>query len=113
MKLPLLSDVYPFTPKLAELHNGWSEGKYFKKILKADSLKEQIDLVNTFLDDQGFKIILPSDAFESDNIYEEGNFSNRGHFDRDDCCVSTRFRSAAACSHFCRPARGHQVRGHP
>ena len=75
MKLPLLSDVYPFTPKLAELHGGWTEGKYFKRIFTADSTQEQIDLVNTFLNNQGFKIILPSDAFESDKVYEDGSFS--------------------------------------
>ncbi len=75
MKLPLLSDVYPFTPKLAELHNGWSEGKYFKRIFTADSIEEQISLINTFLNDQGFKISLPLDAFENDKVYEEGNFS--------------------------------------
>jgi hypothetical protein len=75
MKLPLLSDVYPFTPKLAELHNGWSEGKYFKRIFTSDLLQEQIDLVNAFLNEQGFKIILPSDAFDIENVYEDGSLS--------------------------------------
>jgi NTP pyrophosphatase (non-canonical NTP hydrolase) len=74
MKLPLLSDVYPFSPRLAELYNGWTEGKYFKRIFKAESLEEQINLTNTFLNEQGFKIILPIDAFESDIVYEESNF---------------------------------------
>ena len=75
MKLPLISDVYPFSPKLAELYNGWSEGKYFKRIFKADTEQEQIDFINTFLSEQGFKIILPLDAFEQDKVYEVGNFS--------------------------------------
>lgn len=75
MKLPLLSDVYPFSPKLAELYNGWSEGNYFKRIFIGESLGEQIELINAFLSDQGFNIILPSDAFEIDTIYEDGNFS--------------------------------------
>jgi NTP pyrophosphatase (non-canonical NTP hydrolase) len=75
MKLPLISDVYPFTPKLAELHGGWSEGKYFKRIFSADSLQEQIDLINTFLYEQGFELFLTPDAFESDTVFEEGNFS--------------------------------------
>ncbi len=75
MKLPLISDVYPFSPKLAELYNGWTEGKYFKKIFIAESVQQQIDLINTFLSDHGFKIILPLNAFEQDKVYEEGNFS--------------------------------------
>lgn len=75
MKLPLISDVYPFTPKLAELHGGWSEGKYFKKIFTANSVQEQIEFVNGFLISQGFEIILPIDAFENDNKYYEGRFS--------------------------------------
>lgn len=75
MTLPLLSNVYPFTPKLAELHGGWSEGKYFKRIFSADSIQEQIALINTFLKEQGFKTSLPSNAFEDDTVFEESNFS--------------------------------------
>jgi NTP pyrophosphatase (non-canonical NTP hydrolase) len=75
MKLPLLSDVYPFSSKLAELYNGWSEGNYFKRTFTAESLQVQIELINAFLSDQGFNIVIPSDAFESDTVYEDGNFS--------------------------------------
>jgi NTP pyrophosphatase (non-canonical NTP hydrolase) len=75
MTLPLLSEVYPFTTKLAELHGGWSEGKYFKRIFTAASEQEQIDLINAFLNEQGFEIILPNDAFESDKVFDLGNFS--------------------------------------
>lgn len=75
MQLPLLSDIYPFTPKLAELHSGWSEGKYFKRIFSADSVQNQIDLINIFLNEQGFEIFIPSDAFEKEKVFEIGNFS--------------------------------------
>lgn len=75
MKLPLLSDLFPFTPRLAELYNGWSEGKFFKRIFIADSIQEQIYLVNTFLNEQGFEIVIPYNAFEIDKIYHEGNFT--------------------------------------
>lgn len=75
MKLPLLSHVFPFTSKLAELHGGWSEGKYFKRTFSANSLQEQIGLINVFLNEQGFELILPTNAFEIDKIYEVGDFT--------------------------------------
>jgi NTP pyrophosphatase (non-canonical NTP hydrolase) len=74
MKLPLLSAVYPFTPRLAELHNGWSEGKYFKRAFHADTLQGQIDLINIFLNEQGFDIFLEANFFDNESLYEEGNF---------------------------------------
>jgi NTP pyrophosphatase (non-canonical NTP hydrolase) len=74
MKLPLLSKVYPFSARLAELHHGWTEGKFFKRTFEAESIKEQIDLVNNFLNEQGFDIILAPDVFDDESSYEEGDF---------------------------------------
>lgn len=75
MKLPLLTQVYPFSKALAELYQGWTEGIYFKRIFKSDTLEEQINQVNSFLKEQGFKKKLPYNAFESSNLYEEMPFS--------------------------------------
>jgi NTP pyrophosphatase (non-canonical NTP hydrolase) len=74
MKLPLLSEVYPFSDRLAELHHGWTEGKLFKRTFEAESIQKQIVLVNSFLREQGFDIILAPDVFNVENSYEEGDF---------------------------------------
>jgi NTP pyrophosphatase (non-canonical NTP hydrolase) len=74
MKLPLLSEVYPFSDRLAELHHGWTEGKLFKRTFEAESIQKQIVLVNSFLREQGFDIILAPDVFNVENSYEDGDF---------------------------------------
>lgn len=76
MKIPLLSEVYPVTETFAELYGGSTEGTMFKRTFRADTLEMQIDMVNAFLQEQGFNyIVLHYDAFEDKKVYEEGQFS--------------------------------------
>lgn len=72
MKLPPLSKIFPNTETYAELYGGWTEGKYFKIIFKADTLEEQINKVNEYLKMHEFEELLPIDAFEDSKDFDIG-----------------------------------------
>ncbi|CAN5211910.1 hypothetical protein BH09BAC5_BH09BAC5_20010 [soil metagenome] len=75
MNLPPLSKIFPNTETFADLYGGWTEGKYFKKVFVANTLVEQIKLVNDFLKVHEFNEVLPIDAFEETNEFEGSQLS--------------------------------------
>lgn len=66
MKLPLLSELFPNSPVLAQLYGGEINGSTFEKSFKAVTITEQLLLVNQYLFDQGFDFTLTEDEFNQD-----------------------------------------------
>ncbi len=64
MKLPPLTKLFPNSPVLAKLYGGEIYGATFEKAFVADTITEQLSLVNQYLLEQGFSITLTEDEFD-------------------------------------------------
>lgn len=65
MKLPLLIDLFPNSPVLAQLYGGEINGSTFEKAFVADTITECLSLTNQYLLEQGFDFTLTEDEFDN------------------------------------------------
>ena len=67
---PPLASCFPATKAMAELYDGWVEGRMFKKIFTAETELLQIEKINLFLKENLFTTQVPNDIFKDDRVAE-------------------------------------------